>query len=185
VNERRVDPEPITIFLAIMAGVSGTIAAANYVRTHHLKPVQSSVRAKILELLAKLEDQSRELRGNVGTLRDIFSSSTFSQGGSIRVGNGAYLTPANYSRYKAVSENVYRQLQDVNRITNKLEEQTSRHADLETRATSNMLGDAYGRLDRLIAARDLSSEQGWGELDALIALVERAISELRRQLEQE
>ena len=180
-NERRVDPEPFTIFLAIMAGISGTIAAANYARTH-LKPAQSRVRANILELLAKVEDQSRDLRANVGTLRDIFSGAAFSHGGSIRVGNNAYLTPANYLRYKSVSESVYRQLQEINRLANKLEEQTSRHSDLETRATTNLLGEAYTRLDRLVSASHLSAEESWQELEALTNLVEKAISELRRQL---
>ena len=129
-SERRVDPEPITIFLAVMAGISGTIAAANYVRTH-LKPAQSRVRANILELLAQVEDQTRELRAHVGMLREIFAGATFSQGGSIRVGTSAYLTPANY---RATRPSPRRSIASCRRSTGSRTSSRSRRAGTPTSA---------------------------------------------------
>lgn len=180
-DRNRVDPEPITIITALLAAASLSVAAANYAKTH-LKPAPSRVRAEILGLLAKLEDEGRHLRADVATLRDIFEKAEYSDSRAIRVRNGAYLTPSNFLRYEAVSDDVYRRLRDLNRIGIRLEKQVGRNSELQSGATTNYLGEAYERLERLIDAKRLAEVDAWSELDKLLELVEKAVAEVRRQL---
>jgi hypothetical protein len=92
VDNRRIDPEPLSIFLAIVATVNGSIAVVNYVKTHR-KPPRSRVRKKILDALAKLEDQTKYLRADPAVVRDIFGKAQTSGTRSIRLRPGVLLSP--------------------------------------------------------------------------------------------
>ena len=181
-DRERIDPEPISIIAAIIAAASLSVSAANYARTH-LKPAPSRTRAEIIGLLAKLEDEGRHLRADLTTLRDIFAKAEYSNGRAIRVRNGAYLTPTDFLRYESVSDDVYRRLRELNKIGLKLEKQIGRSSALESRATTNYLGEAYEKLERLIDAKRLAEVDAWGELDKLLELVQKAIADVRQQLE--
>lgn len=180
-SERRIDPEPITIFLAVLSTVSATVASANYVRTH-LKPEPSRVRGEIAELISRLEDEIRYLKIDVQILRNIFDQAEFPDGARMRFRNGAWLSLADFKRYEGVSENIYRRMKLVGNLGGKLEKQTSRYAGLETRVSTNYLGEAYSELDRLLDSRDLYVSEAWERVERLAALTERALSEVRRQI---
>ena len=181
-DNRRIDPEPVSIIAAILAAASLSVAAANYAKTH-LKPAPSRIRSEIIGLLAKLEDEGRHLRADLATLKDIFSKAEYANSHAIRVRNGAYLTPADFLRYEAVSDDVYRRLRELNKIGLKLEKQVSRSAGLEARATTNYLGAAYEKLEGLLDAKRLAEVDAWSELDQLLELVQKAVAEIRQQLE--
>ncbi len=180
-DRQRIDPEPISIIAALLSGASLVVSAANYAKTH-LKAAPSRVRSEIIGLLAKLEDEVRHLRADLDTLKDIFAKASYSHDRAIRVRNGAYLTPSDFLRYEAVSDDVYRRLRDLNKIGLKVERQVARSPDLDTRMTTNYLGEAYDRLERLIDARRLAEVDAWSELDHLLDLVQKAVSEVRQQL---
>jgi hypothetical protein len=180
-DRERIDPEPVSIIAAIIAAASLSVAAANYAKTH-LKPAPSRVRAGIVDLLAKLEDEVRQLRADLAALREIFATAEYANDRAIRVRNGAYLTPANFLRYQAVSDDVYRRLRQLNKIGLKLEKQVGRSSTLTTQATTNLLGKAYEKLERLLDAKRLAEADAWSELDQLLELVQKAIAEVRQQL---
>ena len=181
-NQRRIDPEPITIYMAIVATIAASIAAANYARTH-LKPAQSEVRSDILNTLSDLEDQSRYLLADLGVLRDIFENGEFRRERTLRLGNGVYLTPADFKRYENLSDSIYKRLRTLNKIGLALEKRVAKYGGVEAGPSTNMLGEAYYKLEKLLDGRNLSVDSAWRELQSLNELVLRAVSEIRRQLQ--
>ncbi|MBT3015758.1 MAG: hypothetical protein KME63_08450 [Candidatus Thiodiazotropha sp. (ex Clathrolucina costata)] len=178
---RRIDPEPITIYLAIAATFTATVAAANYVKTHH-RPLPTAIRRKLAGSLAELEDHVVRLRADLDILEDIFSKAEFPNGTGIRLGNGAYLTPEDFNRYMKVSSGVIRRLSEVNKLTLKMEKDASRLDYLEEGPVTNMLGQAQERLDELLNSRDLSIESAWEQLRYIADNLDSAIRELRNQI---
>jgi hypothetical protein len=168
--------------MAVVATVAASIAAANYARTH-LKPAPSEIRSEILETLTDLEDESRYLLADLGVLKDIFENADFPNGSVMRLRSGAYLSWADFRRYENLSDGIYRRLRSLNKIGLSLEKRVSRYGDIEAGPSTNMLGEAYSRLERLINAKDLSVDRAWSELQTLTELVLRAISEIRKQLQ--
>ena len=181
-QQRRIDPEPITIYMAVVATIAASIAAANYARTH-LKPAPSEMRWEILDTLTELEDESRYLLADLGVLRDIFEKAEFPTGRALRLRNGVYLTPADFRRYENLSDSMYRRLRTLNKIGLSLEKRVARYGDVEAGPSTNMLGEAYYKLEKLLDARDMSIDGAWRELQSLTELVLRAVSEIRRQLQ--
>ena len=181
-RERKIDPEPITIFLAVLSTISATVASANYVKTH-FKPEPSRLRGEILELLSTLTDEVRYLRIDVQILREIFRNAEFPDGNRMRFRNGAWLSIADFKRYEGVTENIYRRMKIVGKLGGKLERHTSRYSGLSLREPTNYLGEAYSELDRLLDSRDLYVEQAWERVERLTKLTEQALNNIRRQLE--
>jgi hypothetical protein len=99
------------------------------------------------------------------------------------VSDPVFFSPRDFRRYEAVSDSIYRKLKDLNRLGLQVEKQMSRHPDVDHGAVPNYLGGAYSRLDKLIEARDLSVDEAWRELELLLELTERAICDVRRQLD--
>lgn len=180
---RRIDPEPITIYLAIAATFSATVAAANYVKTHY-KPLPSAVRVNVSRSLVELEDHVKRLRADLSILRDIFSKAEFQDGRGIRLGNGAYLTSAEFSRYMKVSKGVMRRLAEVNEVTLKMERETTRLSSPPQQGVTNVLGAAYEELERLLQSRNLSVDDAWEQMESIANSLEAAIRDIRKQLGQ-
>jgi uncharacterized coiled-coil protein SlyX len=178
---RRIDPEPITIYLAIVATFTASVAAANYVKTH-CKPLPSSVRMRISKSLAELEDHVRRLRADLDILQDIFSKAKFPNGTGIRLGNGAYLSATEFDRYMKVSSSVIHRLSDVNKLTLKMEKETTRLDYLEDGPVTNILGQVYESLDSLLNSHDLSIDRAWEQLRYIADNFEKAIDDLREQI---
>lgn len=178
---RRIDPEPITIYLAIAATFTATVAAANYVKTHH-RPLPTAIRRKLAGSLAELEDHVVRLRADLDILQDIFSKAEFPNGTRIRLGNGAYLTPEDFNRYMKVSGGVIRRLSEVNKLTLKMEKDASRLDYIEEGTVTNMLGQAQERLDKLLSSTDLSIESAWEQLRYIADNLDNAIRDLRIQI---
>jgi hypothetical protein len=181
-DERRVDPEPITIYLAILATVSASIAAANYARTH-LKPAPSKVRGEILAALTALEDETRYLLADLGVLKDIFEKAKYPSGRTIQLRNGAYLTGQDFERYERLVDSMYRRLRVLNRIGLDLEKAVAKYGEVESGPSTNLLGEAYRRLEELLYSRNLSVERAWNQLEELTVLILRAVSSIREQLQ--
>jgi hypothetical protein len=178
---RRLDPEPITIYLAAMATLSLGIAAANYAKTH-FKPLPSQVRRTVISLLTEVEDHAKYLQTDLRVLQDIFAKAHFSGGRTIRLGNGALLNAEEFSRYETVADKLLRRLRDLNKTCLKLERQAARLDSLELGGTAKRLGEAHERFEKLLASRDLSVDRAWAELRAIAQALEGAISDLRKQL---
>jgi hypothetical protein len=180
-NVRRIDPEPITIYLAIVATFTASVAAANYIKTHY-KPLPSAVRAGVSKSLAELEDHVKHLRADLSILKDIFAKAMFPNGRGIRLGNGAYLTADEFSRYMKTSDSVIRRLGDVNKLTLKMEREATKLPNPQDLGITNVLGSAYEELDSLLNSRDLSIDSAWERLRSIADNLETAIDELRKQL---
>jgi hypothetical protein len=100
---RRIDPEPIAIFMAIMAAFSASVAAVNYVKTHH-RPLPTKVRAELIWLLTDLDDHTKDLRADLSKIEDIFRNASFQLERTIRFGNSVHLTENDFFRYQRVSD---------------------------------------------------------------------------------
>ena len=179
---RRIDPEPVTIYLAIVATFTASVAAVNYIKTHH-KPLPSTVRANVSQSLAELEDHTKHLRADLSIIQDIFSKAKFPNGRTIRLGNGAYLTAAEFSRYMGTSDAVLRRLRDVHKLALKMEREATRLTALQAGPITNILGETYESLDDLMNNRNLTVDNAWEKLRAIADGLEHAIRELRRQLD--
>jgi hypothetical protein len=178
---RRVDPEPITIFMAIVATYTASVSTANFVKTHY-KALPTRVRSKLLASLTELDDQAERLRADVKIIADIFDKARFPAGSSIRLGNGAHLSPSEFSRYQKTSDNVIRTLRAVHKLCLNMERQALKLEALEMHSATNVLGEAYTKLDALLESRNLTSKKAWAELDSIAEALERAIKDLRGQL---
>ena len=86
--ERRLDPEPITIYMAIAGTCAATAATVNLIKTHY-KPLPSEVRNRLVELLTNLEDHIKRLVADLSIIEDIFRQAKFPKVKTIRLGNGA------------------------------------------------------------------------------------------------
>lgn len=181
---RRIDPEPITIYMAIAATYAASVATVNYLKTHYAA-LPTQIRAKLVTSLTKLEGHAKGLREDVRVIEGIFKNAKFSAGRKIRLGNGAYLTPKEFSRYERSSDNVIRRLRQVQKLCLKMERDAGKLKTLHTGLITNALGDTYRRLRRLLESRDLTFEKAWKELEAIANGLEKAIEEFRKQLESE
>ncbi len=180
--DRRVDPEPITVYLAVLATISASIAAANYVRSH-MRPPPTKTRGEILDALTALEDETRYLLADLGVLRDIFGNAKYPNGRTIRLGSGANLTFSDFDRYQRVVDSMYRRLRKLNSIGLALERLVARYGCLETGPSTNLLGEAYGVLERLLEERNLSVEKAWYRLGELTSMILHAVTRIREQLQ--
>ncbi len=178
---RRIDPEPITIFMAIMATFSASVAAVNYVKTHH-RPLPTKVRAELMSLLAELDDHTKHLRVDLSIIENIFRNASFQREQTIRLGNSGHLTENDFSRYEKVSDNVFRTLRTVHKIALKMERKATRLEGFEMATTTNALGETYTKLDRLLESRNLTLTKAWEELRSIAQGLEQVIDELRNQL---
>jgi hypothetical protein len=178
---RRIDPEPISIYMAIMATFAASVAAVNYVKTHH-RPLPSKVRSELVSLLAELEDHTKHLRMDLSIIEDIFRDATFQRGPAIALGNGAQLTENEFSRYEDVSDHVFSALRKVHKLSLKIERKATSLDGLEMAQTTNALGETYTKLDQLLQSRELILQRGWKELRSIARGLEQVIDELRSQL---
>lgn len=180
-SERRIDPEPITIYLAIVATFTASVSAANYIKTHY-KTLPAVAHKNISRSLAELEDHVRYLRADVEIIRNIFSRAQFPNGRAIRLGSGAHLTEAEFGRFMKTSQSVIRRLADVQELALKMERETTKMPGLQQLPFTNALGAAYEQLESLLSSRDLSVNSAWEQMQSIAESVEKAIRELRRQL---
>ena len=178
---KRIDPEPIIIFAAVVATYSAAVATINYVKTHY-KPLPSAVRAKVLASVNALDDHTRRLTADVAIIEGIFQNAKFAGlSEAIRLGNGAYLVHADFVRYQHTSDQILGRLKDVHKLCLKLERDATKAGSAPV-ATTNEIGDTYTRLQSLLESRDLTHEKSWKEVREIAAGLQRAIAELRKQL---
>lgn len=178
---RRLDPDPFSIFAAIVATYAASVATVNFVKSHY-RPLPTQVRAKLVFSLTELDDHTKRLRADVTIIEDIFRRAEFPTGRTIRLGNGAFLTQSEFSRYEEASDNVIRRLREIHKLSLRIEREATKFDALQMAPTTNVLGDVYSKLDRLLEARDLTLDKGWEELRAIAESLERVIAELRKQL---
>lgn len=182
---RRIDPEPITIFMTTMAVVSASmtivstsVAIANYIRTHH-GSLPTQMRKELVSLLAQLNDHTRHLREDLGIIEDIFRRARFQHGLTIRLGNGAYLEESDYSRFAKVSDRIICTLRIVQKLSLKLERKAAKLDWIEMGPTTNTLGETYQKLERLLGSGELTHQNSWNELRSITQDLERVIDGLR------
>jgi hypothetical protein len=180
-TSRRIDPEPITIFMAIAAAYSAAVASVNYVKTHH-KSLPSKVRARLLVLLKKLEDQAKGLRADLRTVEGIFRNAEFYKGRKIQFGNGAQLTDRAFSEYEVACDKSLRRLRDIHKLSLTMERTARKLGSLDMGPTTNVLGNVYTRVEKLLESKNLSIDRAWRDLEAIADGLDRAIKELRKQL---
>jgi hypothetical protein len=178
---RRIDPEPITIYMAVAATYAAAVATVNFVKTHY-PTLPTQVRAGLLRSLARLEMHAKGLRADTEVIRGIFRDAKFARGRTIRFGNNAELTDHAFRQYMKVCDNVLRRLREAHNLSLKMERQATRAKDLQLGPVTNVLGETYAKVERLLDSRNLSFDQAWDELDSIAAGLEDAIRELRGQI---
>ncbi len=180
-KKKLIYPEPIVIYMAIMATYAASVATLNYVRSHE-RPLPSHTRRAVLEEINYVYDLVRQLRLDVDTTRQIFSNGDFIRERTVRLGNGVLLTYEEFARYERVSANIFRTLAALHKACLKLERQALRHDGLDMTEPTNELGDAYELFDHLQVTRNLSVEEAWNGLDRFAQLIESACRRVRNQL---
>ena len=180
-DTKRIDPEPIVIFAAVVATYSAAVSTVNYIKTHY-KPLPSVARAKVLASVNSLDDHTRRLTADVAIIEEIFKNAKFvGNSKAIRLGNGAYLVHADFVRYEHTSDQILGRLKDVHKLCLKMEREATRAGPIPATAT-NEIGETYTRLQSLMEFRDLTHEKSWKEIREVAAGLQRAIAELRKQL---
>jgi hypothetical protein len=167
--------------MAIAATYAASVATANYIKTHY-GALPTRVRAKLVASLTELGDHIKRLRADVRIIADIFRKAKFPKQRTIRLGNGAELTDSEFRRYQRTSDSVIRRLRAVHKLCLKMEREATKLEALDLDSTTNALGEAYTKLERLLESRNLTSEKAWADLDAIAEALEQAIKDLRRRL---
>ncbi len=178
---RRIDPEPITIFAAIVSTYAATVATVNYIKSHY-RPLPSAIRARVLRNMAVLNDHLKGHRADMEIIVDILNNATYFGEDTIRLGNGAHLEPGDFSRYLKASDSILRRFRAVHKLGLQTERAASQASSLELGPTTNVLGDLYARMDALQQARDLTPERARRDLRSVADGLEIVIADLRSQL---
>lgn len=179
---RRIDPDPITIYMAATATVAAAVAITNFVKTHY-PPLSTVVRAKLAASLEQLSGHTSEIKEDLAILENIFSNAEFTNGREIRLGNGAYLTPSDFTRYEKVSDSIICRLREVHKICLKIERASiGRTATPIPSATINKLGKIYTQIQRLLETKNVSHDIAWKELRNIADGLEQSIEVLRTEL---
>ena len=168
--------------MALVATYGAAVATVNLAKTHY-KPLPTRVRAKLKALLTQLGDHAKHLRADLTSIEEIFRSAHFPKENTIRLGNGAYLMPDEFARYRRVSDNVLRRLRDVHRLSIQIEKVAAKSDTLQIKATTNVLGKVYEDLDQLLESRNLSFEEAWLALRQISDGLEQAIADMNSQLD--
>ena len=179
---RKIDPEPITIFMAIMATYAASVASLNYVKSHH-KPLPSKTRYRVISDVNKISSLLHEIRLDLSTVKRIFESGDFIQGRTIKLGNGAYLSYEDFTLYQRVSANVFRNLSKTHELCLKLELHALRHDGLDMSRPTNELGEAYELFEHLWQNKNLAVDEAWERLDQLANLIQASCDNIRSQLQ--
>lgn len=182
IRQQRVDPEPITIFLAAMAVYSASVASLNYAKTHH-RPLPTATRNRVLADVNKIDSLVYEVRRDLSTIRDIFGKSGDNQKATVRLGNGLLLSYEDFSLYQRVSANIFRTLGKVHGLCLKLERDAARHDGTNMHTPTNELGAAYEIFESLRTTRDLTVRDAWDGLDKLANHIQTACNGIRGQLQ--
>lgn len=181
-SHRKIDPEPITIFMAIMATYAASVATLNYVKSHH-KPLPSKTRYRILSDVNKISSFIHEIRLDLSTVRRIFESGEFVRERTIKLGNGAYLSHEDFTLYQRVSANVFRNLGKTHSLCLELEKHALGHEGLDMSRPTNELGAAYELFEHLWQSKNLAVDEAWDHLDQLANLIQASCENIRRQLQ--
>lgn len=178
---RRIDPDPITIYMAIVATCAAAVGTVNLMKSHY-KPLPTKVRAKLKVSLTTLGDHAKQLRADLSIIEEIFRDARFPIERTIRFGSGAYVTVYEFARYEKVSKGVFRRLGEVHKLSLKMERDAMKLSELKMGQTTNVLGEVYENLDRLMESRNLSPEEAWHSLRTIAEGLEKAIVDLTKQL---
>ena len=181
-RQRKIDPEPISIFMAVMATYAASVASLNYVKSHY-RPLPSKVRHRVLGDVNKISTLIHEMRLDLTTVKRIFESGDFPRERTIRLGNGAFLSYDDFLLYQRVSANIFRTLSKAHSFCLRLERDALSHDSLDMDRPTNELGAAYEVFESLQHTRDLSVEAAWDRLDELAELIQRACDSVRSQLQ--
>lgn len=181
-RHRRIDPEPITIFLAGLAVYSAALSSLNYAKSHG-KPLPSAVRSRILNDINKIDSLVYEIRQDLSTIRQLFERSDFPSERVVRLGNGAYLSYDDFNVYRSVTTGIFRNLGRAHRLCLKLESDARKYGGLDMKTPTNELGSAYEIFETLRLSRNLTVSDAWSGLDKLANLVQVACGRIRSQLQ--
>jgi len=179
--KRKIDPEPISIFMAIMATYAASVSSLNYIKSHE-RPLPSQTRRAVLEDVTRIEDLIRQVRNDLETIRLIFSKADFIAGRTIRLGNGAYLSYDEFKRYERTAASIFSTLSTLHRTCLKLELHARNYTGLEMFKPTNELGLAYELFEELRTTKDLSVDDAWTDLDRLAYFIESACTNVREQI---
>lgn len=182
IRQQRIDPEPITIFLAGMAVYSAAVASLNCAKSHH-RPLPTTTRNRVLVDINKIDSLVYEVRQDLSTIRQIFENNGRYQEVAVRLGNGLFLSYDDFSLYQRVSANVFRTLGRAHSLCLKLEYDAAHHGGLEMHGPTNELGAAYEIFESLRTSRDLTVRDAWEGLDKLADHIQVACNRIRGQLQ--
>lgn len=182
-TERRIDPDPFTISLAILSGVSAVLTIVQFVENHLPPKLPSKQRTRLRELMGGLEEQTRGLSQDLDAVRSIFRTAEWPDGPRMRLCTGALIPAREFDRYMSVTDGIYKRLRVINKICGDVERGLLQQVTMDRRTPVNRLGEARERFERLLQQKNLSVEEGWQELEALLASISAAISAIRSELD--
>lgn len=181
VEERKVDPEPITIIAAVAGIVSASIATANFLKTH-FKELPSVTRRKLIAELDQVAEDLGHLEVDVSLIEEIFLKAEYPNGRGVRFGNGALVSSSDFARYQRLSDSVLLRLRSLNKHTLRIEGLVRTLSGLIKATPTNQIGDALGSLQSIFQAQDMSVERAWKMIRFVIKQLREMIASIRSDL---
>lgn len=179
----RIDPDPFTIIGAAAAVIAAGLTAVEMARKYWPE-LPSNTRRRMLELVSEIEEILKYLQADLELIEGIFSRAHYPEGPTLRLGNGALITPEDFKRYEKISDVVFGRLKQINKLSLRVERTVSRVDWIEPKEIAIYRGEGVDRLDRILTHRDLTVESAWKELRDVIRMYENFVGELRAQLSQ-
>lgn len=176
-----VDPEPFSVLVGavgIVGGIASTLAAYKMFAPES----PTKIRDQGLTLLAQASDELEYLGADLSIIRSLLKEAEITQDRRFRPEAAAFLSLSQFMRYEKATDSLFRRLRALLKITNRLDALLPRLPEVRLGHAAAYIGDARGRLHRLLRDSDRSVE---GAVDDIIAVVEQVgglIRDLQRDL---
>jgi len=170
----------------VLVGVVGIVGGvASVVGTLKVFARDSPVanRRAALDLVGQATDELRYLAADLETIQEVLTDAEITGDRRFRPETTAFLDPAQFSRYEQATDKMYGRLRTLVKITNKLDRLLPRLPNVRVGEAAKYIGDARGRLDRVLRDRDISMDEALRDLSFVIREVSELIRSLRSDLQ--
>jgi hypothetical protein len=164
-----VDPEPFSVLVGavgIIGGLASTISAWKTMA----RGSPSETREKVLGLLGEASDWIRYLEADLAIIGRLLAEAEIPGDRKFRPEAEAFLHPHQFSRYERATDSLFERLRKLLKITNRLDALLPRLSDVEIRQAVSSIGDARGRLHRLLRDSERSVD---GAVDDIVTVCQQ------------
>ena len=182
-NERRVDPDPFGVIVAIATIVAGVASGLDLYRRAN-PDTAFKARRRIRDRLERLTDLLRYLAADVEVIRDVLASADVPGNRRFRFGVGVFMTPGQVDRYDEATDDALDRLRRVLRITHSLEKEISQVEQPDSvPRISDILEGLRTTTRRLLVDEDLTVDEALDNLETVLQTALNVAQEVARTTE--